>query len=196
MKRLLAAIGKYSIVPLCICLFGLFIYPTMYKYDKLDQKYPVKINRITGETQVLTGRGWQSAEDYNRAAEEMSAYKDEILNKINAQNEDIKNKVVEEIRSEIDEIKSEVTSTQLDSGDLYDTFREVRERNQDVDDTLSVEGFSKGDTPEKVKEIMGTPDSIYEVGPFETWGYGASTIKFKEGKVTGWDNLDGNLIID
>lgn len=168
----------------------------MYKYDKLDQKYPVKINRITGETQVLTGRGWQSAEDYNRDAEEMSAYKDDILNKINAQNEDIKNKVVEEIRSEIDEIKSEVTSTQLDSGDLYDTFREVRERNQDVDDTLPIEGFTKGDTTEKVKEIMGTPDYISEIDPYETWGYGLSTIKFYNGKVSGWHNIDGNLIVE
>lgn len=196
LKRLLSAIGKYSIVPLCICLFGLFIYPTMYKYDKLDQKYPVKINRITGETQVLTGRGWQSAEDYNRAAEEMSAYKDEILGQIDAQNEEIKNQVIEEIRSQIDEIKSEVASNQTTSGELYDAYREARGLTLTEEETAPVEGFSKGDTPEKVKEIMGTPDSIYEVGPFETWGYGSSSIKFKEGKVTGWDNVDGNLIIE
>lgn len=43
-----------------IVLFGIFIYPGVYKYDKLNQNLPVKINRFTGSTQVLSTAGWKS----------------------------------------------------------------------------------------------------------------------------------------
>ncbi|WP_156088546.1 hypothetical protein [Mycobacterium tuberculosis] len=205
LKRLLAAIGKYSLVPLCICLFGIFVYPTMYKYDKLDQKYPVKINRITGETTVLTGKGWQNAEDYSSAAEEMLSYKEDIINKIDLQNEEIKNQVIEEIKSQIDEIKSDVTSTEMTSGELYDAIREKRGLNVTSDEVgtedqsvnaeeinRNTDAFTMGDTKETVKNIMGVPDSVIGAEPFVMWYYGDSRVDFKDGKVSGWDN-DGNL---
>lgn len=46
---------------LFIIVFGIFIYPGIYKYDKLNQNIPVKINRFTGSTQILTVNGWKSA---------------------------------------------------------------------------------------------------------------------------------------
>jgi len=41
-----------------ILIIGLFIWPGMYEYDKMDQKWPVRINRLTGETEVLIQEGW------------------------------------------------------------------------------------------------------------------------------------------
>jgi len=46
-------------VIVCIIVFGIFVYPGAYKYDKLDQSFPVKINRFTGYTQIMTYDGWQ-----------------------------------------------------------------------------------------------------------------------------------------
>lgn len=42
-----------------VLLLGIFVWPTMYRYDKLNMKYPVRINRLTGATQVLYPDGWQ-----------------------------------------------------------------------------------------------------------------------------------------
>jgi hypothetical protein len=196
LKRLLTAIGKYSLVPLCICLFGIFVYPTMYKYDKLDQKYPVKINRITGETTVLTGKGWQNAEDYNSAAEEMSRYKDQIIAEIESQNESIKADVLLTIQEELDVIAEKQASIATRPGN---EVSEPADENIEEVSTDSVEGersdenfFELGDTKDTVKKIMGVPDSIIGAEPFVMWYYGDSRVDFKDGKVSGWDN-DGNL---
>jgi len=51
-------IVRYSAILILVILIGLFVYPTVYKYDKLEQKYPVRINRITGNTEVLRNNGW------------------------------------------------------------------------------------------------------------------------------------------
>ena len=62
---LVRSLIRYGIIVVIIVLFGLFAYPTLYKYDKLDQKYPVRINRITGKTEVLTLRGWIEMKNYS-----------------------------------------------------------------------------------------------------------------------------------
>jgi len=52
--------------------------------------------------------------------------------------------------------------------------------------------FSLGSTKDEVKEIMGTPDSANPT----MWRYGNSSISFSlDGKVTGYDNRDKNLIV-
>lgn len=56
---------RYFFILLLLVFVSLFIYPTLYKYDKLDQKYPVKINRITGKTNVLGLKGWVVVGDYD-----------------------------------------------------------------------------------------------------------------------------------
>lgn len=196
LKRFFSTIGKYSLIPLCICLFGIFIYPTLYKYDKLDQKYPVKINRITGETAVLTGRGWENADDYNSAAEEMSRYKDQIIAEIESQNESIKEDVLLTIQEELDFIAEKQASIATRPGN---ELSEPADENIEEVSTDSVEGersdensFELGDTKDTVKKIMGVPDSIIGAEPFVMWYYGDSRVDFKDGKVSGWDN-DGNL---
>ncbi len=180
--------GKYLLVPLCICLFGIFIYPTLYKYDKLDQKYPVQINRITGETKVLTGQGWQSADDYNRAAETMSNYKEEIISEIENQSELIKEDVLQTIQDELDMIVEKQASIDTRPGNEKD-YEDLELIDEESDDDTEIStSFSKGDTMEKVEIIMGTPDRINHAGDYETWWYKFSSVSFKNGVVTGWSN--------
>ncbi|KAA9004823.1 hypothetical protein F4V43_09310 [Paenibacillus spiritus] len=52
---------------LAIVLFGLFVCPGLYRYDELEQKYPVRINRITGTTHVLVQGQWIKSEAKNAA---------------------------------------------------------------------------------------------------------------------------------
>jgi hypothetical protein len=60
MKVLLA--GALVIVAGAVALlFGLAVWPTMYESATLrlgQSEYPVRIHRLTGETQVLTRSGW------------------------------------------------------------------------------------------------------------------------------------------
>lgn len=65
------------IVPTTIVLVSIFIYPTLYKYDKLDQKYPVKINRLTGKTEILTMNGWTS---FDKPFIQVGSTKEEVRN--------------------------------------------------------------------------------------------------------------------
>ena len=53
--------------------------------------------------------------------------------------------------------------------------------------------FTLGSTEKKVIEVMGNPSSYNEIGPFRTMYFGLSSVKFQNGKVTGYDNMDGNL---
>lgn len=66
----------YLIFPMTlvtIIAFALLIYPTMYRYDKFEQKYPVKINRFTGETKILTGIGWVDLNQYKNLDSPLSS---------------------------------------------------------------------------------------------------------------------------
>ncbi len=61
-KRKLIVIIFVGIIA-CIIVFGTFVYPGIYKYEKLEQNYPVKINRFTGHTKILTSNGWYEVEE-------------------------------------------------------------------------------------------------------------------------------------
>lgn len=180
MMKYIKSIFTYIVILMCIAAFGLFIYPGMYKYDKLNQKYPVQINRITGETKVLTADGWKDVSNFDSAADQMELYKQEIEKMIADQNEVIKSSVIEEVRSEIENAKNEFISASAAS----------------VAQGGNGEAFTLGDSTDRVKEVMGTPSRVREVGPLSTWYYGNSTVKFKDGKVNGWEDLDGNLFIE
>lgn len=39
---------------------GVLFWPTLYRYDKLGGKLPVRINRLTGYTEILYSSGWKS----------------------------------------------------------------------------------------------------------------------------------------
>ncbi|MBM4302353.1 MAG: hypothetical protein FJ121_12660 [Deltaproteobacteria bacterium] len=38
---------------------GVLFWPTLYRYDKIGGKLPVRINRLTGYTEILYGSGWK-----------------------------------------------------------------------------------------------------------------------------------------
>jgi hypothetical protein len=42
---------------LIIC--GMLFWPTLYQYDKIGGKLPVRINRLTGYTEILFASGWE-----------------------------------------------------------------------------------------------------------------------------------------
>jgi hypothetical protein len=49
---------KHVLVVIVIIVFGIFVWPGIYQYDKMNQKWPVRINRFTGTTEVLGQNGW------------------------------------------------------------------------------------------------------------------------------------------
>jgi len=55
--RLILALGAI--------IFALLVWPTLYRYDHIDlgagRSYPVKSNRITGQTEILFPEGWKPA---------------------------------------------------------------------------------------------------------------------------------------
>jgi hypothetical protein len=62
MKRsVLAAVGLTF-----ACAFGLLIFPTQYRHDRMrigGSEVPVRIHRVTGHAEYLTMKGWKSAQD-------------------------------------------------------------------------------------------------------------------------------------
>jgi len=188
MKR----IYLFSLCFVLIISFGIFIYPGLYKYDKFNQKYPVKINRLTGQTQILSVNGWADVGGYDSAADKMEQYKNEISELLSVQNEKIKNDVLSSIRVELDSIKESYISNSEAS-----EFDGVRNRNKipnEINSSLeSNEFFEKGDSPDRVQEVMGTPDSIIGGELHEIWKYGNSSVTFSNGTVNGWSNRDNNL---
>jgi hypothetical protein len=38
---------------------GVLFWPTLYRYDKIGGKSPVRINRLTGHTEILYASGWE-----------------------------------------------------------------------------------------------------------------------------------------
>lgn len=175
-------IVKYSAIIIIVMLFGLFVYPTMYQYDKLEQKFPVKINRITGESKVLTKQGWEDPGSYNAAASEMKKYRDEIITEINSNRELVKQQVISELRDEIvSEVKNDIAATKIEI---------EKYKQHELDPTTY---FTVGDSKETVKKIMGVPDAINEYSWSDDWRYEQSYVTFKNGKVSEWNDYGGVL---
>jgi outer membrane protein assembly factor BamE (lipoprotein component of BamABCDE complex) len=58
---------------------------------------------------------------------------------------------------------------------------------------VSATQFTMGSTPSEVAAVMGTPTSVYDFGYRQTWYYGFSRVTFKNGAVSEWSNIAGNL---
>lgn len=174
----------YLVIPVSILLFGLFVYPTLYKYDKLDQKKPVMINRITGEAKILTSEGWVESGQYESAAKEMRSYRDEINARIDSLSDEVRDKVLSSISDDIKVLKEEATQTA------------ISQVQQEEVEKSEIKRFKKGATMKDVEESMGTADGVNSAGPYETWFYGLSTVSFENGKVKGWSNIDDNLNLE
>ncbi|MEK3717974.1 hypothetical protein [Paenibacillus sp. FSL R7-0333] len=196
---------KYFIVILCICAFGVFIYPGLYRYDKLDQKYPVMINRITGETKVLYGDIWSSVGNVDNQMSKFIEYKEGIEATLDIQSDKIKRDVLTEITKQLEEAKNSVISeakktTEKQSADSF--FADVRNRDSDevtetgeefierrrkeLSESSGTTLFGLGDTKETVKLSMGTPSTIMNNG--NTWFFDSATVNFENNLVVGWND--------
>lgn len=176
---------RYGTLLIAIILFGLFVYPTLYRYDKLDQNLPVKINRITGATYVLHGLEWKKVSN-EPAVDEVEQIKNDIYTKLEQDRSEVKDEIINEIKQQIiDEVTKGVQDKLDETMQAIEVYKETK--------TDPSKSFTIGSTKNEVKEIMGTPDSISKAGPYETWMYGLSTITFENGKVSGWHDLEDNL---
>lgn len=175
----------YLLIPVSVVLFGLFLYPTLYKYDKLDQSKPVMINRLTGEVKILTEQGWKSSEDYNAANDEMKSYRDEVMARIDSLSDEVRDKVLDSISEDVQALKEEATQAAM---------VEIEQEQQQLEE---IKKFKKGSTPGEVEASMGTADQVSSIiAGEETWFYGGSIVYFKDGVVSGWRNLAGNLNLE
>lgn len=176
---------KYSFILLSIFVFALTIYPGIYKYDKFNQKLPVRINRITGTTEILYTDGWRKQ---GQDESEFERYKKSVDAVIDDQKNEIAN-----LRSEIEELQNQIINSgyvhdaSVKADDFYKT--EVEINNEEVDQPTS---FGKDDTSDTVEKVMGTPDKMIGGSAYQIWMYGKSSITFQDGVVTGWNN-NGNL---
>lgn len=70
---------RYGFLTVVIILIFIFIYPTIYRYDKYEEKIPIRINRITGKTEMFSADGWQEPNDGSKAnSSQITFQSDEI----------------------------------------------------------------------------------------------------------------------
>jgi hypothetical protein len=62
-KLLMFVIGCITLI-----ILGILFWPTIYFYDKMggEFQFPVRINRITGYTEKLTGTGWHQVDGWQK----------------------------------------------------------------------------------------------------------------------------------
>lgn len=75
--------------------------------------------------------------------------------------------------------------------DLKNSFENVKTVQSEKENEN--EFFTIGSTEKEVLQVMGNPTSYNELGPFRIMYFGMSSVKFEKGKVTSYDNFDGNL---
>lgn len=136
---------------------------------KFNQKIPIRINRITGTTEMFSTSGWsvvKSQPDEKPAISEMDAFKQQINSKLAADEASLK-----------DQLKNEI---------LLEINKDIEARkNRELDQNNY---FGQGSSMDDVKKIMGTPTSITknDFAKQETWYYDSSSITFKNGLVNEW----------
>ena len=72
-------------------LFAAFVWPTLYRYDRLatgaGRSLPVRMNRLTGHTEVLYPSGWVAASGTDNSQATERELSPEELSKIDARGE-------------------------------------------------------------------------------------------------------------
>lgn len=184
---------RYFAITLVVILVGFFIYPTMYRYDKFDQKIPVRINRVTGKTEFLSLSGWQlAAATPTPTPAQISklvvstpspspspelTYKGETFNQY-----------------------YERASNNLNPGQSKPTrgamFIEWEQARLGLSDRLvdPIDYFTVGSTKDEVRKVMGVPTSISVYSTGDDWYYDTSVINFdKNDKVKSYHNFGDRL---
>ncbi|UWX55764.1 hypothetical protein NYZ99_04900 [Maribacter litopenaei] len=79
--------------------------------------------------------------------------------------------------------------------DLKNNTKEVQ--SVEPEKVTDKDFFTIGSTEKKVLEVMGNPTGYNDNGRFgKVLWYGLSTVKLENGKVVGYDNIEGNLKIN
>lgn len=200
-KELTKEVVRYSFVLIGVIIFGLVIYPGLYKYEKLDQRFPVKINRITGDAKILTIKGWQDADDYDHALDLFNEYKQQVIDAMEGQSESIRNNVMNSVMNsvwnELQHAKNEMVNsatsetTQPTYADGTSVFYSANNDKSSSKGEAAAIKIGLGDSKDTVKKSLGTPDHITNGG--DTWYYGSAIISFNNGVVEGWNDQLGEL---
>lgn len=186
-------IFRFTAIAIIVVLFGIFVYPTMYKYDKYNQKVPVRINRITGEAYLLDPEGWKKAGSDVPSESEMEKLRREVINMLADDRNSLKSDIETDLKSDLDKIKEGIVS---------DIQSDINSAKQDVQVYKTAEldpnsYFGMGSTMDEVKKIMGVPSGVnkFDYTNEEIWRYDVSTVTFKNGKVVEWSDYSNNLKI-
>ncbi|AIQ48317.1 hypothetical protein R70723_22180 [Paenibacillus sp. FSL R7-0273] len=198
-KEMNKEIMRYSFILIGIIIFGLVIYPGLYKFEKLDQSFPVKINRITGDAKILTAKGWQDAGDYDYASALFAEYKQQVIDAMDGQSEIIKNDVMNSVHNDLVKAKNEIINT-MESNTSHPTYPDGtsvfysanNHMSSSKSEALAIK-IGLGDSKDTVKQSLGTPDHITNGG--DTWYYGSAIISFNNGVVEGWNDQLGELLL-
>lgn len=173
---------KYCFLTVILALVLGLVYPTIYRYDKYDQKIPVRINRVTGVTEFLRDNGWSLSMDEIPKKSEMQMFTEKMDLELTLVKHEIENEIV-------NKLSDEVTASINDK--LIQVEKEIGEyKKSQLDPNNS---FTKGSSMELVKKIMGPPNSMSDYGRTAFWNYGNSQVNFEDGKVTGWNISDVKL---
>lgn len=165
-------------IPLSIVLFGLFIYPGLYHFDKLNQRLPVKINRLTGDAYIFGSDGWTEFK-HSELENETSPTPTPFVYTPQPGDEELG--FFERRSKELGLIPANAEN----------------EQDQNEEDTGVDSYFSLGSSEDEVKSVMGTPTKIRSsaLTGNSTWSYGLSYIVFVDGVVTEYYNVESNLKI-
>lgn len=181
---------KYGWLTLVIILILIFVYPTLYQYDKFNQKLPIRMNRISGTTEMFDGTGWNVTEKEKPKASEMNQFKKDMDDRFNNLRDSIEKDISDKLSSQVvTSIKGDLAKATSDiQDDIAKAKSEIADyKKSQLDPNNS---FTVGSTEDVVKKIMGTPTSISTISYLSTWYYGSSRVEFSYDKVTGWN--EGN----
>lgn len=178
---------RYSALIVILLIIAIFVYPTLYQYDKFDQKIPVRINRLTGKTELLYPTGWTLATEKpiekNLDAQKPASTPDLTPNVYNGETfKQYYERVIKELTGE----------TAPNKNTLFFRWERVR---LGLDDKLvdPKDYFTIGSTKEDVKKVMGPPTSINKY--FDRWEYANSSVTFENGKVKEYSDSSNKLFV-
>jgi hypothetical protein len=183
---------KYGFLTIITILIFVFVYPTLYRYDKLDQKLPVRINRITGSAEILYTNGWTTAtstpiptdKPISTSAPTPTPSSDPIT--FNGETfKQFYNRAV----SELNKGQSIPDENHL--------FLEWRKAALGLGKLVEPKDyFTIGSTEEDVKKVMGAPTELRQVyDNIDVWLYNLSEITFTNKKISNYRNTSDNLKI-
>jgi len=180
---------KYGFFILIALVVFVYIYPTVYRYDKYDQKIPVRINRITGKTELLYAYGWtvpttapvidfskyQSTPTPTPSPTPIPTYNGETFKQYY-------DRVIKEVPGETVPTKNTIY------------LRWERARLGLVDKLVDPKDyFTIGSTKEEVKKVMGSPNSIDAY--LDRWEYDGASVSFENGKVKEYHDILSKLLV-